>query len=146
MPDFNKMYKYLVLISLLFICLSVGAEDVSYLTTEQFREQIFDYKQEKQWKYKGSLPCVIDFYTSWCGPCKRLAPILEELSCIYSDEVVFYKSDTDRERELAFVFGINSIPQVLYIPVEGQPVLLQGLYPREYIVEMIDGFLLKKQK
>lgn len=121
------------------------AEDVVYLTTAQFRERVFDYKSEKEWSYRGNKPCVIDFYTTWCGPCKRLAPIMEELSQKYCDQVVFYKADTERERELAYVFGINSIPQVLYIPKEGKPMLLKGLYPKEEIVRIIDEFLLGKK-
>lgn len=123
---------------------SVMADDVVYITTDQFRTRVFDYKTNKDWTYKGDKPCVIDFYTTWCGPCKRLAPIMEELSQTYCDQVVFYKADTEQERELAFVFGINSIPQVLYIPTEGKPLLLKGLYPKEEIVKIIDEFLLKK--
>ncbi|MBQ9297401.1 MAG: thioredoxin fold domain-containing protein [Paludibacteraceae bacterium] len=120
------------------------AEDVIYLTTEQFRERVFDYKNERDWKYLGDKPCVIDFYTTWCGPCKRLAPIMEELSQTYCGEVAFYKADTERERELAYLFGINSIPQVLYVPMEGKPMLLKGLYPKENIVQIINDFLLTK--
>ena len=131
-----------VILSVLF-ALPMMAEDVVYLTTEQFRERIFDYKADKEWNYRGNKPCVIDFYTTWCGPCKRLAPIMEELSQKYCDQVVFYKADTERERELAYVFGINSIPQVLYIPVEGKPMLLKGLYPKEEIIKIINDFLLK---
>lgn len=127
------------------LTLPVMAEDVVYITTEQFKERIFDYKNEKDWVFKGNKPCVIDFYTTWCGPCKRLAPIMEEMSQKYCDQVVFYKADTERERELAYVFGINSIPQVLYIPMEGKPLLLKGLYPKEEIVRIIDEFLLNKK-
>ena len=125
---------------------SIMADDVVYLTTEQFLARIFDYKNEKDWKFKGNKPCVIDFYTTWCGPCKRLAPIMEEMSQKYCDQVVFYKADTERERELAYVFGINSIPQVLYIPVEGKPMLLKGLYPKDEIERIIDEFLLDKKE
>lgn len=129
-----------------FFALSVMAEDVVYITTEQFKARIFDYKNNKEWKYEGDKPCVIDFYTTWCGPCKRLAPIMEEMSQKYCDQVAFYKADTERERELAYVFGINSIPQVLYIPIEGKPMMLKGLYPKEEIENIIDEFLLKKAK
>ena len=135
-----------ILFITLLTFLSARAEDVVYLTTEQFKTRIFDYKNEKEWSYKGDKPCVIDFYTTWCGPCKRLAPIMEEMSQKYCDQVVFYKADTERERELAYVFGINSIPQVLYIPTEGKPMLLKGLYPKEEIVKIIDEFLLKEKK
>ena len=124
---------------------SVLAEDVVYLTTAQFLERVFDFKNNREWQYKGDKPCVIDFYTTWCGPCKRLAPIMDELSQTYCDQVVFYKADTERERELAYVFGITSIPQVLYIPMEGKPLLLKGLYPKENIVQIIDEFLLGKK-
>lgn len=135
-----------ILVLMLLFCGAVWAEDVRYITTEQFRERVFDYKNEKDWKYKGDKPCIIDFYTTWCGPCKRLAPIMEELSQRYCDQVVFYKADTERERELAYVFGINSIPQVLYVPVEGKPMLLKGLYPKDDIIKIIEDFLLGKKK
>ena len=141
-----RIMRRMILIAFLSLVAFVGlrADDVRYLTTSQFSERVFDYKNNKDWKFKGDKPCVIDFYTTWCGPCKRLAPIMEELSQTYCDRVVFYKVDTERERELAYLFGINSIPQVLYIPMEGKPMLLQGLYPKENIVQIIDEFLLKK--
>ena len=141
------MKKIIVILFLSAIAsMPLWAEDVVYITTEQFRARVFDYKTEKDWKYKGDKPCVIDFYTTWCGPCKRLAPIMEEMSQKYCDQVVFYKADTERERELAYVFGINSIPQVLYIPVEGKPMLLKGLYPKDEIERIIDEFLLDKKE
>ncbi|MBP5659500.1 MAG: thiol reductase thioredoxin [Paludibacteraceae bacterium] len=142
------MMKRYLLTAIFALCalLPMVADDVTYLTTEEFKARIFDYTTEKKWKYKGTQPCVIDFYTTWCGPCKRLAPIMEELSQTYCDQVKFYKVDTERERELAGVFRINSIPQVLYVPAEGEPVLLKGLYPREDIIEIIDDYLLKKGK
>lgn len=139
------MKKIVVLVVfLLFSVIHLHAEDVVYLSTEHFKTYIFDYTKEKEWKYKGDKPCVIDFYTTWCGPCKRLAPIMEELSQQYCEQVTFYKADTEKERELAYIFNISSIPQVLYIPTEGQPMLLKGLYPKEQIVSIIDEFLLKR--
>lgn len=120
--------------------------EVSYLTSSEFKTKIMDYSVEKEWKYLGKKPCVIDFYTTWCGPCKRLAPIMDELSETYKGKVIFYKADTERERELAYVFQISSIPQVLYIPTQGQPILLKGLYPKEEIVKIIETELLKKKK
>ena len=139
--------KRSILVSILcaFMALPLAAEDVQYITQDQFRDRIFDYKRELDWKFKGDMPCIVDFYTTWCGPCKRLAPIMEELSQTYCDQVKFYKVDTERERELAYVFGIQSIPQVLYIPMEGKPVLLKGLYPKEEIIKIIDDLLLKKE-
>ena len=130
----------IILLLLLLVGMPVGAK-VGYLTTQQFKDSVFDYVHEKDWKYKGKLPCVIDFYTTWCGPCKRLAPIMEELSEQYAGKVLFFKADTEQERELAYVFQIASIPQVLYIPVTGQPILLKGLYPKEEIIKIIDEHL-----
>ena len=142
------MSKRILLAALILIGASwtMMADDVTYLTTAEFKQRIFDYTANSEWQYKGDKPCVIDFYTTWCGPCKRLAPIMEELSQTYCDQVKFYKVDTERERELAGVFRISSIPQVLYIPVEGQPMILKGLYPKENIVEIINDFLLKTPK
>ena len=140
------MQRFIITVTLLIgLLLPTMAEDVVYLTTDQFRQRIFDYKTNKEWKYDGEKPCVIDFYTTWCGPCKRLAPIREELSQTYCGLVTFYKVDTEREKELAYVFGISSIPQVMYIPTEGKPILLKGLYPKENIVNIIDEFLLGKK-
>ena len=145
--DWKSMRKGLfVMLWMCLMALPVMAEDVVYITTEQFRDRIFDYQTEREWVYKGDKPCVIDFYTTWCGPCKRLAPIMEELSQQYCDQVVFYKADTERERELAYLFNISSIPQVLYIPLKGRPMLLKGLYPKEEIVRIIDDFLLKVER
>ena len=141
------MQRFIITVTLLIgLLLPTMAEDVVYLTTDQFRQRIFDYKTNKEWKYDGEKPRVIDFYTTWCGPCKRLAPIMEELSQTYCGLVTFYKVDTEREKELAYVFGISSIPQVMYIPKEGKPILLKGLYPKENIVNIIDEFLLGKKE
>ena len=134
--------KLLIVIVSLFSLCSWGK--VTYLTTDMFKANIMDYSVEKDWKYKGKKPCVIDFYTTWCGPCKRLAPIMDELSEQYKNKVTFYKADTEQERELAYVFQISSIPQVLYIPVQGKPILLKGLYPKEEIIKIIDEHLLGK--
>ena len=131
------------IILMLTIMLPMVAQEVIHLTTEQFKEKIFDYTTEKDWKYKGDRPCVIDFYAIWCGPCKRLAPIMDTLSHLYKDQVVFYKVDTDKEPELAHVFQIKSIPLVLYVPMEGKPWLSEGLYPQEKIEEIIQTYLCK---
>lgn len=129
----------------LTIALAAQAQEVRYLTTEEFKQNIFNYQTDSVWKYKGDKPCIIDFYTTWCGPCKRLAPIMEELAEEYCDQIIFYKADTEKERELAYLFQINSIPQVLYIPKEGKPTIVKGLYPKQQIVDLINEFLLKKK-
>ena len=98
------------------------------LTKEMFLKNVWDYTSSPQeWKFKGDKPAIIDFYADWCGPCKIASPILEEISSEYAGKVDVYKIDTEKERELASVFGIRSIPAFLYIPVEGKPVMMAGI-------------------
>ncbi|WP_373016925.1 thioredoxin [Muriicola sp.] len=111
------------------------------LTTEQFKEEIFDYTKEKDWNYKGDKPAIIDFYADWCGPCKMVAPILEELSEEHP-EMVIYKVDTEVERELSAVFQIRSIPSMLFIPMEKQPMMQAGALPKHVLQEVIQKELL----
>ena len=111
------------------------------LTTEMFKEKVFDYTTEKEWKYKGEKPAIIDFYADWCGPCKMVAPILEQLSN-EKPEVVIYKVDTEVEQELAAVFRIRSIPSMLFIPMDKQPMMQAGALPKPALENIIDKELL----
>jgi thioredoxin 1 len=113
------------------------------ITTEDFEEKIFDYRKEQNWKYKGALPAIIDFYADWCGPCKMVAPILEELSKEYEGQLLIYKVDTENEMELASVFGIRSIPTFLFIPVDGDPIMQPGAVPKKVFQQVIAEHLLK---
>lgn len=97
-----------------------------------------------EWKYLGDKPALIDFYASWCGPCKIVAPILEELATEYGDSIVIYKVNTEKEQELAAVFGIRSIPSLLFIPMEGQPQMAQGAMSKADFKKAIDTVLLNK--
>lgn len=115
------------------------------ITTQHFKEKIFDYEKEQEWKYKGQLPAIIDFYADWCGPCKMVAPVLEELSKEYEGQLVIYKVDTEKEMELASVFGIRSIPTFLFIPVEGDPVMQPGALPKKSFQQIIEEHLLKQK-
>ncbi len=117
--------------------------NVVYLTAESFKEQVFDYENNKEWKYKGELPAIIDFYADWCGPCRMIAPILEELSETYDGQLVVYKIDTDKQRELAGVFGIRSLPTVVFVPVNGQPQASMGAMPKESFEKAINEILLQ---
>ena len=139
----KTMCKKVILWTILMFVLLPAMAKVDYMTTADFKAKVFDYEHEKEWKFKGNKPVIIDFYTTWCGPCKRLAPIMEELSETYAGKVQFFKADTEQELELAYVFQITSIPQVLYIPVNGQPILLKGLYPKEEIIKIIDEHLVR---
>jgi thioredoxin 1 len=115
------------------------------ITTQDFKDKIFDYSQDQEWSFKGSLPAIIDFYADWCGPCKMVAPILEELSDEYNNDLVIYKVDTEKEMELSSVFGIQSIPTFLFIPVNGNPMIQKGAFPKNIFKEVIEDRLLKKE-
>lgn len=104
---------------------------LEHLSTATFKEKVFNYETSKEWKFEGELPCVIDFYADWCAPCKMVAPVLEELATEYDGKLNIYKVDTEAERELAGVFGIQSIPSILFVPVEGQPAMAQGALPKD---------------
>ncbi len=112
------------------------------LTTDKFKEDVFDYTTEKEWKYKGDKPAIIDFYADWCGPCKMVAPILEELSDEYKDKLLIYKVDTEVEQELSTAFQIRSIPSMLFIPVNKQPMMQAGALPKTALKEVIEKELL----
>ena len=112
------------------------------LTKEKFLEDIFDYTSEKEWKFKGDKPAIIDFYADWCGPCKMVAPVLEELSNEFKDQINIYKVDTEVEEELAAIFRIRSIPSMLFIPQEKQPMMQAGALPKNALEDIINKELL----
>lgn len=116
---------------------------VIHLTTEEFKQKVFNYEANQEWKYEGSVPCIVDFYADWCGPCKRIAPVLDELAKEYDGKVLIYKVNTDKERQLASAFGISSIPLILFIPVDGKPQAAQGAIPKTTFVQAINDVLLK---
>ncbi|MCU4163012.1 thioredoxin [Carboxylicivirga caseinilyticus] len=101
------------------------------LTNDTFKTKVFNYTENKEWKFEGEVPCLIDFYADWCGPCKVVAPILEELAAEYDGKLNVYKVDTEAERELAGAFGIQSIPSLLFVPKEGQPQMAMGALPKD---------------
>ncbi len=115
------------------------------ISTHDFKDNVFDYETEKEWKYKGSLPAIIDFYADWCGPCKMVAPVLEELAREYEGKIVIYKVDTESELELSGLFGIQSIPTFLFIPLDGQPMMQPGAFPKKVFKQVIEEHLLKEQ-
>ena len=110
---------------------------VEFLNEGTFKEKVFNYETNKDWKFEGDLPCIIDFYADWCNPCKMVAPILEELQGEYEGKVNIYKIDTEVERNLAGMFGIQSIPSLLFVPKEGQPQMAVGALPKETFVKAI---------
>jgi len=112
-----------------------------HLTKEQFLTKVFNYENNKDWKFEGKLPCIIDFYADWCGPCKMVAPILEELSDEYKGKVNIYKVNTEQEQELAGAFGIRSIPSMLFVPQEGQPQMSAGALPKDALEKAMGDVL-----
>ena len=115
------------------------------LTKADFLTKVANYETNPtEWKYLGDKPALIDFYASWCGPCKALAPVLEELAAEYGDSIYIYKVNTEEEQELAAAFGIRSIPTLLFIPTSGKPQIAQGALPKASLKEAIDQVLLNK--
>jgi thioredoxin len=120
-------------------------EPVVVMNKQMFTEKVFDYTSgATEWKYLGYKPCIIDFYATWCGPCKMIAPILKELAEEYKDQIVIYKVDTDKEKELSMAMGIRSLPTVVFIPKDGQPQILVGAADKATFKRGIDEVLLAK--
>ncbi len=114
-----------------------------HLTKETFKEKVFNFESSTEWNYSGELPAIIDFYADWCGPCKMVAPVLEELSKEYEGKIKVYKIDTEAEQELAAIFGIRSIPSLLFIPKSEKPQMAQGALPKDALKDAIENVLLK---
>ncbi|MCD4683004.1 MAG: thiol reductase thioredoxin [Bacteroidales bacterium] len=124
-------------------------EDIKpvYLTTADFKDKVWDYESNpEEWIYKGELPCIIDFYADWCKPCKIVAPIMDDLADHYNGKVIIYKVNTDKEKELATVFQVRSIPSILFSPMEGKPAMQPGALSKEDYMSIINDFVLKVNK
>ncbi|MDD4362475.1 MAG: thioredoxin [Bacteroidales bacterium] len=118
--------------------------EVIHLTKADFLAKVANYETNpSEWKYLGDKPAIIDFYADWCGPCRAVAPVLEELAKEYKGQIYVYKIDTEKEQELAAVFNIRSIPSILFVPMEGKPQMAQGALPKKTFVEAINNVLLE---
>lgn len=113
-----------------------------HLTTQEFKEKVFDYETKQDWSYQGELPAIIDFYADWCGPCKMVAPILDDLAKEYDGRLLIYKVNTDIEQELSYVFNIQSIPTMLFIDANGQAMMQPGAFPKHVFKKVIEEKLL----
>ncbi len=111
------------------------------LNTDEFKQKVFDFENNKEWKYAGDLPAIVDFYADWCGPCKMVSPILDELSKEYEGKIHVYKVNTDEEPELSGAFGIQSIPSLLFIPTSGDPRMAMGALPKPQILKAMKDVL-----
>jgi len=117
-----------------------------HLTKAAFLAKVANFEASpNEWKYLGDKPCIIDFYADWCGPCKAVAPILEELAKTYDGQIYVYKINTDEEQELAGAFGIRSIPSLLFVPMNDKPQMSVGALPKAQMVDAIDKILLGKK-
>lgn len=118
-----------------------------HLTKQQFLDKVVNYEENpEEWVYRGNKPAIVDFYATWCGPCKAISPILEELAGEYKDQIYIYKIDTDQEQELSAAFGIRSIPSLLFIPMTGNPQMTQGAMEKADLKRVIDEFLLNNKQ
>lgn len=126
----TKSILNIFVVVFLFFTLDAQAKDgeVMKIDKAQFKALVMDYeKNPKEWKFAGKLPCIIDFYADWCGPCRTASPILEELALKYKGKLMVYKVNTDQERELSTVFGISGIPAFLWVPQQGNPTMTSGV-------------------
>jgi thioredoxin len=113
-----------------------------HLNKHTFRDKVFNYEENKEWKYEGTLPALVDFWAPWCGPCRLVGPVIDELSKEYAGKVSFYKVNTEEEQELAGMFGIQSIPSLLFIPLNGEPKMALGALPKKELKRIIDNDLI----
>lgn len=123
----------------------VGAEPKTIkLDKEGFLKRVIDFENSPtQWKYLGDKPAIIDFYADWCGPCRRLSPILEELAEEYRDNIYIYKVNVDDNKEIAEVFGITSLPTIVFVPMTGNPSAGTGFLPKDILKRAVNEILLK---
>lgn len=123
---------------------NVSAE-VRLIDTKQFKELVYNYDDQKVWKYLGTRPAIIDIYADWCPPCRRLSPLVEEIAKEYAGKIDFYKLNSDKEKELVDKLGVTNLPTLLYIPVTGQPKATIGFLGRERIISTINEILLTQK-
>ena len=114
---------------------------IIHLNMAGFLRRVADLKN-KEWKFLGDKPALIDFYAPWCGPCKMLSPVLDELSDEYEGKVDIYKVNVDEEEELSAAFGIRSVPTLVFVPMNGAPQMSAGAPPKPQLKEAIDRILL----
>ncbi len=142
--------KKLALTIILFIsCITFSfsqKSEVIHLNKADFLTKVFNYeKNTSKWVYEGKKPCIIDFYADWCGPCRKVAPVLSDIATKYKDKIIVYKIDTDKEQELAQAFGISSIPTLLFIPMNDSPQVVRGAIEKEDFEKIINQVLLKNK-
>jgi len=123
---------------------SNAGSSVVMLDNESFKKLVFNYEVNKEWKYEGDMPAIIDFYADWCAPCRQLSPLVDEIAREYAGKIVVYKVDTEKEKALSQSIGITGLPTLLFIPAKGKPQVSMGLLPKTSLVKAINEILLVK--
>ena len=140
-----SLIVFFALVSTLSAQTQKEESSVIQMNKQMFLDKVFDYTTgATEWKYLGNKPCVIDFYATWCGPCRMVTPILKDLAKEYGEKIVIYKVDTDKEKELSMAMGIQSLPTIVFIPQSGQPQVIVGAADKATFKRAIDEVLLKK--
>ena len=143
MKHFRFVSLLIAIVSIAVSSQDVVAQKVEALSLEQFKEKVWNYQANPdRWVYEGSLPCVIDFSATWCGPCRRMEPILENMALKYNGKIIVYQVDVDKEPELAALFGISSVPAFLFCPTDGEPRGTMGAYHAAEFENLIQQVLL----
>ena len=144
------MKKIFIILAVAILSIGISyannnGEKIVHLTKAEFLKKVMDYENNvNEWKYLGDKPAIIDFYADWCGPCKRLSPILEEIAAEYDGEVIIYKVNVDNERDIATAFGIRSLPTLFFVPKQGNPSVVEGFLPKEELYKAMNATILKK--
>jgi len=123
---------------------TAASSEVTPLTNEGFKKMVFNYEVNKEWKFEGNKPVIIDFYADWCAPCRQLSPLVEEIAKEYSGKIIVYKVDTEKERALTQSVGITGLPTLLFIPAKGKPQASMGFVSKESLVKAVNEILLVK--
>ena len=140
----------LIAMILMVACMTANAQEkkeeskVKHLTYKEFLKKVWDFeKNPNTFVYKGKLPAIVDFYADWCGPCRRVAPLMEKFAEDYDGKLLVYKINVDQEKQLSAVFQVSSIPMVLFIPTEGMPYKQVGAMQEQGYRDVIEQQLLK---
>ena len=121
-----------------------NASKVQHITYQDFLDKIWNFeKSPEEFKFKGKTPAIVDFYADWCGPCRKVGPIMEKLAKDYDGKLAVYKVNVDKEKDLAAAFQVRSIPMVLFIPLEGQPMMQVGAMAESEYKKVVEERLLK---